>query len=39
MFPEAIERLHILLIGLDKDFAPSFRKRPDRLSRPVAFET
>ena len=36
---EVIERLHKSLIGLDKTFAPSFRKRPDRLSIPTAFET
>ena len=36
---EVIERLHKSLIGLDKTFAPSFRKRPDRLSIPAAFET
>ena len=37
-FLEVIERLHKSLIGLDKTFAPSFRKRPDRLSMPAAFE-
>ena len=36
---EVIERLHKSLIGMDKTFAPSFRKRPDRLSMPAAFET
>ena len=38
-FSEVVERLHNSLIGLDKTFAPSFRKRPDRLSIPAAFET
>ena len=37
-FSEVIERLHESLIGLDKTFAPSFRKRRDRLSMPTAFE-
>ena len=42
---EVIERLHKSLIGLEKTFAPSYRKRPDRLSvdlgvnLPTAFET
>ena len=34
-----IDRLHKSLIGLDKDFAPSFRECPDKLLRPVDFET
>ena len=38
-FSALIERLHKSLIVLAKNFAPSFRKRPDRLSRPAAFET
>ena len=38
-FPEVIERLYNPLIGLDKNFAPSFRRRRDRLSIPAAFET
>ena len=37
-FSEVNERLHKSLIGLDKTFAPSFRKRPDRLSMAAAFE-
>ena len=32
-----MERLHICVIGVAKTFDPSFRKRPDRLSIPVAF--
>ena len=31
-----MERLHICVIGVAKTFEPSFRKRPDRLSIPVA---
>ena len=31
-----MERLHIYAIGVTKTFEPSFRKRPDRLSIPVA---
>ena len=31
-----MERLHICAIGVAKTFEPSFRKRPDRLSIPVA---
>ena len=38
-FSHIIGRLHNWLIGLDKTFAPSFRKRPDRLLIPTAFET
>ena len=38
-FSAVIERLDKSLIGLDKDFAPSFRKHPDKLSRPAAYET
>ena len=38
-FSALIERLHKSLIVLAKNFAPSFRKRPDRLSKPAAFET
>ena len=38
-FSEVIERSYKLLIGLDKPFAPSFRKCPDRLSIPDVFET
>ena len=38
-FSEVIEGLDILLIDLDKKFASSFRKYPDRLSGPAAFET
>ena len=38
-FSEVVERLYKSLIGLDKNFAPSFRKRPEKFSRPVAFET
>ena len=34
-FSEVIERLHISVIGLAKTFAPSFIKRPDRLSKPA----
>ena len=33
-----MERLHKSLIGLAKSFAPSFRKHPDRQSRPAASE-
>ena len=36
---EVSERLHKLLIGLDKTFAPSFRKCPERLLVPAASET
>ena len=32
---EVIERLHISVRGLAKTFAPSFIKRPDRLSKPA----
>ena len=35
---ELIERLQKSLIGLAKNFAPSFRKQPYRLSKPAAFE-
>ena len=38
-FPEVIERLHISVIGLAKTFAPSFIKRPDRLSKLAALDT
>ena len=38
-FSDVIERLHKSLKGLDKYFAPSFRKCPDKLSRVAAFET
>ena len=38
-FSEVIERFYKLLIGLDKPFAPSFRKCLDRLSIPDVFET
>ena len=31
-----MERLHICVIGVAKTFEPSFRKRPDRVSIPVA---
>ena len=33
------ERLHKSVIGLAKTFAPSFKKRPDRLSKPPALDT
>ena len=38
-FSEVIERLDQSLIGLDKNFAPSFRKHPEKFSRPAAFQT
>ena len=38
-FPEVIERLHKSVIGLAKTFAPSFKKRPERLSKPAALDT
>ena len=38
-FPEVIERLHKLVIGLARTLAPSFKKRPDRLSKPAALDT
>ena len=38
-FPEVIERLNKSVIGLAKTFAPSFKKRPDRLSKPAALDT
>ena len=38
-FPEVIERLHISVIGLAKIFAPSFKKQPDRLSKPAVLDT
>ena len=38
-FSHVIERLHNSLKGLDKYFAPSFRKCPDKLSRVAVFET
>ena len=31
-----MERLHICAVGAAKTFEPSFRKRPDKLSIPVA---
>ena len=38
-FSELIERFHESQIGLAKSFAQYFRKHPDRLSRPDAFES
>ena len=38
-FPEVLERLHKSVIGLAKTLAPSFKKRPDRLSKRVALDT
>ena len=38
-FPGVIERLNKSVIGLAKTFAPSFKKRPDRLSKPAALDT
>ena len=37
-FPEVIERLHNSVIGLTKTFAPSFEKRPERLSKSAALD-
>ena len=37
-FPEVTERLHKSVIGLSKTSAPSFKRRPDRLSRPAALD-
>ena len=37
-FSEVIERLYESLMSFDKNYAPSFKKRPDKLSRPAAFE-
>ena len=34
-----IERLHKSVKGLAKNAAPSFKKRPDRLSKPAALGT
>ena len=34
-----IEILNKLEIGLAKTFAPCFKKRPDRLSKPAALDT
>ena len=33
-----IERLHKSVIGLAKTFAPSFKRQPDRLSKPAALD-
>ena len=33
-----IERLHNSVIGLTKNFAPSFEKRPERLSKSAALD-
>ena len=38
-FPKVIERLRKSVLGLAKTFAPSFKKRPDRLSKPAALGT
>ena len=38
-YPEVIERLHKLLLSLARTLAPSFKKRPDRLSKPAALDT
>ena len=38
-FPEVIERLHKSVIRLPNTFAPSFKKRPDRFSKPAALDT
>ena len=37
-FPEVMERLHKSLIGIAMTFAPLFKKRPDRLSKPAALD-
>ena len=34
-----IERLHKSVIHLANTFAPSFKRRPDRLSKPAALDT
>ena len=34
-----IESLHKSVIGLAKASAPSFKERPDRLSKPAALDT
>ena len=34
-----IERLHNSVIGLAKTFAPSFKKRPERLPKAAALDT
>ena len=38
-YPEVIDRLHNSVIGLANTFAPSFKKRPERLSKPAALDT
>ena len=38
-FPEVIERLHNSVIGLANTFAPSFKKRPERLFKLAALDT
>ena len=37
-FPELIKRLHKSVIDLTKTFVPSFKKWPDRLSKPAALD-
>ena len=37
-FPELIERLHKSVIGLAKTSATSFKKQPNRLSKPGALD-
>ena len=34
-----IEKLHKLVVGLAKAYAPSFKKRPVRLSKQAALDT
>ena len=38
-FPEVIQRLHKSVTGLAKIFAPSFKKRPDKLFKPAVLDT
>ena len=38
IFLEVIEKLHKSVIGLVKTSVPSFKKQPDRLSRPAALD-
>ena len=38
-FPEVIDRFHNSVVPLAKTFAPSFKKRPEGLSKPAALDT
>ena len=38
-FPDVIERLYKSVIALAKTSAPSFKKWPDKLSKPAALDT